>query len=156
MMQLLQLNHLDRKALYHLIEESSQEGHQFVGRMLEEYENGSMTFQRPREALFAAVDEGQILGVCGLSPDAYLQQPHIGRVRHLYVAQKARGKGISRILLNAVLAEAALHYQLVTLYTDNPVAARLYESAGFLPCTGLHKATHCLPIQEDHAIAEQP
>ena len=36
------------------------------------------------------LSEGRLVGVCGLNVDPYLDDPSVGRVRHLYVLVAAR------------------------------------------------------------------
>jgi GNAT superfamily N-acetyltransferase len=57
-------------------------------------------------------------------------------IRRMYVVPAARGRGLSRILLTALEAEArVLGYAAVRLETGDrqPEAIRLYESAGYEP-----------------------
>ena len=60
----------------------------------------------------------------------------IGEVKRMYVVPEARGQGISRVLLKALVERASeLGYGELWLETGTaqPEAMALYESAGFVP-----------------------
>lgn len=129
------------EALEQLVASSWAEGWGFVAKLAAELERGD--FERPGAALFG-VYSGALAGVCGLEPDPYLEpDPHAGRLRHLYVLPGYRCRGIATALVNAVTDEARRHYRVLRLRTQNPGAARLYETLGFAAVTEL-SATHAL------------
>jgi putative acetyltransferase len=78
--------------------------------------------------------DGELLGVGGLKQ---LDSRH-GEVKTMHSAAAARGRGVGRALLNALLDEARRRgYTRVSLETGTTSAFQparaLYESAGFLP-----------------------
>ena len=123
-----------------LIQASKAEGHQFLERLKREYLDGSNAFQKTGEAFFFAYDGDQLVGTAGLNQDPFENQPHIGRLRRVYVLPSHRKQGIARQLVRTVLdynTFPILHLR------STPEANRLYESLGFLP-TGLENPTHRL------------
>ena len=82
------------------------------------------------------------VAVCGLNRDPYLGDPGVGRVRHLYVLKAYRHLGLGRSLVQAVMDAAQGHFHMLTLRTENPVAARLYVSLGFVEEPAVEHATH--------------
>lgn len=85
--------------------------------------------------LFSArAPDGALLGVGGLKElDA-----HHGEIKTMHTAVEARGRGVGRALLNALLTEARRRgYTRVSLETGTGEpfrpAQRLYEAAGFRP-----------------------
>ena len=114
-----------------LVVESQREGFAFVRRLVNEWESGDNRFDRPGEALFAAVADGRVVGVCGLNVDPYLPGGRVGRVRHLYVAAAFRRRGIGAGLVEAVIRTAHGTFDRLRLRTDSEPAARFYESLGF-------------------------
>ncbi len=77
---------------------------------------------------------GDLLGIGGLKQ----LDPRHGEIKTMHVAAEARGRGVARALLNALLAEARRRgYDRVSLETGTgdpfQPARRLYESAGFRP-----------------------
>jgi GNAT superfamily N-acetyltransferase len=129
-----------------LIDESEQAGLRFVSRLAEEWESGRNRFDRPGEALFGALTDGGLVGVCGLNVDPYAGEPRIGRVRHLYVGMAHRRHGVGRQLVGAVVAAARGSFATLRLSAANPQAARLYETLGFRRRAGDARCTHVLEI----------
>ena len=78
--------------------------------------------------ILAGADEGQFLG--GLNGLIHWRWLYI---RHLWVAEAARGEGLGRELIAAAEAEARLR-NCVGVYIDtfDPHVARYYEKAGFI------------------------
>lgn len=121
-----------------LVAASQQEGFEFVARLV--YEQAAGYFGRPGTALFGAYDS-ELLGVGGLTPDLYIDQPDIGRVRHLYVLPAHRAEGV---LIGAIIEEAHLYYRALRLRTDTQTTA-FYRALGFSTTTQL-RATHVLTL----------
>jgi GNAT superfamily N-acetyltransferase len=94
----------------------------------------------PRGRLLLAGPPGQPVGCIALRPlgDA----SDVGEVKRLYVRPEARGTGLGRRLVEAVLAEArAIGYRELKLDTlATMVAARaLYEALGFRECGAYYR-----------------
>ena len=71
--------------------------------------------------------------MCGLNQDPYVvDDPAVGRLRHLYVHPDNRRTGIAARLVAECLASAATRFERVRLRTSNPTAATLYRSLGFI------------------------
>jgi GNAT superfamily N-acetyltransferase len=129
-----------------LVAESERAGLQFVRRLQDDWHSGANRFDRPGEALFAAIDEVRLLGVCGLNVDPYSLSPRVGRVRHLYVSVAHRRQGIGSLLVREVVAAARHSFDRLRLRTNDPHAARFYEQLGFLRCEADSSATHELDL----------
>ncbi|MFN3432580.1 MAG: GNAT family N-acetyltransferase, partial [Candidatus Sericytochromatia bacterium] len=107
-----------------------------------EYVSGVNRFDGPSEVLFVVTDGETPVAVCGLNRDPYLDDPGVGRVRHLYVLKAYRHLGLGRSLVVAVMDAARGPFHMLTLRTENPVAARLYASLGFVAEPAVAHATH--------------
>jgi GNAT superfamily N-acetyltransferase len=125
-----------------LVSESEKDGLRLVRRLVDDWAGGDNRFDRPGEAFFVALQDGRVIGVCGLNVDPYAGVPRVGRVRHLYVLTAHRRGGVGRSLVEAVVAEAADRFEELRLRTQNPAAARLYERLGFTPCTDAAATSH--------------
>jgi GNAT superfamily N-acetyltransferase len=117
-----------------LLSESESFGSRIVRRLVEEWGNGTNRFDRPGEALFGAWINGRLVGVCGLNVDPYAGNERTGRVRHLYVLSAFRRGGVGRQLVVHVIQTAHERFDDLRLRTNNPAAARLYETRGFRSC----------------------
>lgn len=137
-----------------LLSDGERVGSRIVHRLVEDWGNGANRFDRPGEVLFGAWIERQLVGVCGLTIDPYAGDDRVGRVRHLYVSSACRRLGIGRQLVEHVLRVARGRFEVLHLRTNNPVAARLYESAGFDACAESETCTHIVNLAARAATIE--
>jgi [ribosomal protein S18]-alanine N-acetyltransferase len=78
----------------------------------------------------AALEDDQVIGYAGLAVTA----PDESWVQNIAVRRDAQGRGIGRILLETLLAEAArrgIHRTLLEVAVDNGPAQKLYTAFGF-------------------------
>ena len=80
-----------------------------------------------------AVENKEIIGWCGVIPDARKGFSHVG-ILGLGVIKSFRGKGIGKELLNSCLNLAKstdIEKIELEVFSDNNIAIKLYESVGF-------------------------
>jgi GNAT superfamily N-acetyltransferase/2'-5' RNA ligase len=130
------------EAVAPLVAESEGAGLRLVRRLVDDWASGANRFDRPGEAFFVAVQDGRVIGVCGLNVDPYAGIARVGRVRHLYVLTAHRRRGVGRSLVQAVVEAAGDRFDELRLRTQDPAAARLYECLGFVACTDAAASTH--------------
>ena len=90
-------------------------------------------FAPPAGRLLLVLEDDAVLGCGGLRPIA----PGVVEIKRMYLRPEARGRGLGRQLLEALLAASRQEgYQQVRLDTDGlmPAAVQLYRAAGFVPC----------------------
>ena len=129
-----------------LIAESEASGLTFVRRLADEWASGFNRFDRPGEALFAARDAADVVGIGGLNIDPYAGDVSIGRVRHLYVRSAYRRRGIGERLVTVIVDAASGRFRMLRLSTFNVDAARLYERMGFHDPDGAPRCTHAMEL----------
>jgi GNAT superfamily N-acetyltransferase len=129
-----------------MLAESEASGYRFLRRVLDEWERGANRFARTGEALFGAEMGDRLVGVCGLNIDPYLGDPRVGRVRNLYVLAECRRRGIGRRLVEHAVVSARGTFDRLRLRGEEAGPARLYESLGFRPCSGIPNCTHVLEL----------
>ncbi|MBD3883035.1 GNAT family N-acetyltransferase [Phormidium tenue FACHB-886] len=139
---------LDEGMLAHLLEESLSQGFRLVQRLIQEYNDRLNCFDQPGEVLFLASAQSKAIGVGGLNQDPYFCDPHIGRLRHLYIATAWRRQGIGRQLVCQIIQAARPHHRLLTLRTDTAVADRFYRSLGFQTEPNWVHTTHHLLLSD--------
>jgi ribosomal protein S18 acetylase RimI-like enzyme len=127
-----------------LLAEASEDG-RFMYRLRDHWIDGSDRFDRPGELLLGAFIDGRLVGSAGISHDPYEPQEGLGRVRHVYVLTRCRGRGIAREMMRQLIEHARKHFDVVRLHTSNPAAVRLYESLGFTPASQ-GRETHRLTL----------
>ncbi|HEX6299191.1 MAG TPA: GNAT family N-acetyltransferase [Acidimicrobiia bacterium] len=125
-----------------LLEASLAEGHDLVRRLVDEWDDGSNRFNRPGEIALQARLGTKLVGVGGLNRDPYLDDPAVGRIRHLYVSPDARRQGVGRSLVLALVEEARPAFRQVRLRTGQPEASLLYLTLGFEESGDEPDATH--------------
>jgi GNAT superfamily N-acetyltransferase len=119
--------------LERLQQEACDEGYDFIETLVEEWASGANRFDAPGEALCGHLDQGLLVAVGGLTRDPFAGRPDMGRIRRVYVRAAWRNRGIGRVLVAALVDRARSHFSCVRLRAENTLAARLYESMGFVP-----------------------
>ena len=126
-----------------LLNASLEEGHGFLKRFKENWEAGENRFDRPGETHVVAVEGMRPVGICGLNIDPYLDNPKVGRVRHLYVHPDFRGLTIGSILVNEIIDQAKEDFKILRLRTNDEGASAFYLKLGFETSNEEHE-THRL------------
>jgi len=124
-----------------LRDEAARQGFGFLDRLVHEWTNGTNRFDRAGEQLLGAFVGAQLVGVGGVNREPYDPAPRRARLRHVYVLQDFRRRGVARLLVSRLVLDAAGTFEEVRLRTNAVEAAILYEALGFEP-TALPTATH--------------
>jgi GNAT superfamily N-acetyltransferase len=119
--------------LERLRQEACDEGYDFLDTLVEEWASAANRFDGPGEVLCGYIDQGLLVAVGGLTLDPFAGRPDMGRIRRVYVKSAWRKRGIGRALVSALVDRARTHFSCVRLRAENALAARLYESMGFVP-----------------------
>jgi ribosomal protein S18 acetylase RimI-like enzyme len=84
--------------------------------------------------VFAGFRDQQVLGIAGFVSETGMKRAHKGHLWGMYVRPAARGTGLARQLVEAVLEYARSRVELVQLsvIAGNVPALRLYGSMGFV------------------------
>jgi ribosomal protein S18 acetylase RimI-like enzyme len=87
-----------------------------------------------RSDVFGAYRGSDLLGMAGYRTQVGPKREHKGYLWGMYVRAAARGLGVGKLLVEAVLAHARERVELVQLsvVSDNETAQRLYRSCGFV------------------------
>ena len=136
-----------RSASFRALEKASRaEGYWMLTRLLAGWRDGSNRFSRRGEALYGAFYGDELVGVCGLNVDPYIQGKREGRVRHLYVAAPFRRHGAGRILVRSAIAKARDHFPALNVRATDE-AFPFYEKLGFMRIEGEEFMTHRMEFQ---------
>lgn len=127
-----------------LLRVSREEGHNLVERLVDDWEDGSNRFDRPGEVALEARLDSRLVGVGGLNRDPYLNDPGVGRIRHVYVSPDARSLGAGRLLVLSLVEHARAHFSRVRLRTGRSEASGFYLRLGFVEAPDEPDATHQL------------
>jgi GNAT superfamily N-acetyltransferase len=127
MLQLVRIDQDLPDGFARLRAEAEAEGHRNMSRLAEEMATGATRF----EALFAAFDDGELVGIGGMTAEPANTPEPTFRMRRLYVSPRARRTGVARTLATALLQEALDQVRLVTVHAGDEGAARFWEAQGF-------------------------
>lgn len=125
-----------------LEKEAVGEGFRFLTRLITEWHSGVNRFDAPGECLMGAYLNQQLIGIGGLSVDPYAGN-NAARLRRVYVAASSRGQHVGQTLVKALVARAALRFQIVRLSTDTSEGNAFYTHCGFKRTDDAH-ATHIM------------
>ncbi len=81
-------------------------------RPAENWQSGKNRFNAPGETLLGAFVNHQLVGVCGINSDPFSPQPRAGRIRHLYISERYRRRGIGQQLLVSVITHSSAPVRL--------------------------------------------
>jgi GNAT superfamily N-acetyltransferase len=134
----------DLNQLRRLADIASDEGFKFLHRLVDDFERGAVVFDDPAAFFLCVVDDGNLIAVGGVTPDPYMDNPEVGRIRHVYVHPQYRSKSVGRNLMREIEVHAKRAYSMLRLRTDTNAGARFYESLGY-QAVASSTATHALP-----------
>ncbi len=146
-MQIARFTHVNKEVIEPVLESSLSEGYGFVQKLLDEYLSGVNCFDQHGATLLGVWDSGALIGIGGVHPDTYLNQPEIGRIRHVYVLPAYRRSGVGRQLMQALITHARQSYHVLTLRTLTPHGDAFYKSLGFSDTPRYEQATHWLELK---------
>jgi GNAT superfamily N-acetyltransferase len=143
---IVRLKQLPLEDLQPLLQESREQGFDFLHWLVNDFAGGKNRFELPGEALFAIYDGLEMIAIGGLNRDPYRLEESVGRVRRVYVLTKWRRRGIGRKLMDQIIAEARLYFQLLTLRTFDEPADKFYRALGFQTEPEIQGASHYLKL----------
>jgi GNAT superfamily N-acetyltransferase len=115
----------------YLVQESKDEGFNFLIKLISEYENKINTFNKTGECLYGIFQGERLIGIGGINENLYTEDNKIGRLRRFYIAKDYRRKGLGRLLLGRILSDAKIYFTIVVLHTDTEQGDQFYTSSGF-------------------------
>jgi GNAT superfamily N-acetyltransferase len=134
-----------------MVEASRREGFWMLVRLRDGIGDGGNLFSRRGEILLGAYRDTQLVGVCGLNVDPYVETHRLGRVRHLYVDAAHRRAGVGRLLVETVVERAKRHFPVLNVRAPES-AFPFYEALGFGRVEGEEFHTHRLQFRRPRAI----
>jgi ribosomal protein S18 acetylase RimI-like enzyme len=92
-----------------------------------------ITARLERQPVFGALDGADLIGMAGFAVPSLAKKRHKGVLWGVYVRETARGRGLGRALVLALIEHARAHVvQLhAAVVTSNAAARELYRSLGF-------------------------
>lgn len=135
-----------------LVEESEAEGYRFLRRLVNQYEDGTNTFNKAGEVLYGVWDPaGELVAIGGLNRDPYSDKSGIGRLRRFYISEHARRQGIGTKLLKEILNYGKGHFSEIVVRTDSSIADAFYRANGFSGDLGMPDVTHHVILDNEYS-----
>ncbi|KOO51387.1 GNAT family N-acetyltransferase [Viridibacillus arvi] len=146
--EIKQINNLLNFDIDGLVKQSKADGFRFVERLVNDYKNGSNTFNHIGEGLFGVFnEEGVLVAIGGLNKDSFSNEQSIGRLRRFYVSKAYRRNGIGSLLVKRIIEEAKKYYKIIVLHTDTEQADKFYSSIGFSKKTLYPNSSHFMEFK---------
>ncbi|KAA0766667.1 GNAT family N-acetyltransferase [Bacillus sp. SH5-2] len=132
----------------YLVQESKDEGFNFLLKLISEYKNEINKFNKTGECLYGVFQEGMLIGIGGLNQDPYTEDNKISRLRRFYISKDYRRTGLGNLLLNRLLSHAEKYFQTVVLHTDTKQGNAFYMANGFVRGNMYKGSSHYKLLQE--------
>lgn len=133
--------------------EAAMQGFRFLERLVSDWESGMNRFDGAGECLLGAFICGCLAGVGGINRDPYSGGENVGRLRHLYVLEAYRRRGVALAIVSHLIAQAHGQFREVRLRTDGVAADAFYRRLGFAPLAD-PCATHAVTVLEKPRAAD--
>ncbi len=130
----------------HLVEESKEEGFNFLLKLINEYESEKNTFSKTGECLYGIFQEDKLIGIGGLNQNPYTKDNKIGRLRRFYILKDYRRIGLGKLLLKQLLRHAEKYFHVVVLHTDTKQGDEFYCANGFLKGEDYKGSSHFIRL----------
>lgn len=130
-----------------LVAESEEEGYRFLTRLVNDYEDGSNTFNKDGEALFG-VWEGsdKLVAIGGINQNPYTENKDEARLRRFYIQGDIRRKGVGSLLLSELVNHAKGNFSKITCRTESAKADKFYRANGFEETHDTPDTTHVMKL----------
>src|SRR4051812_44701384 len=122
-MSIRPLRGADVPALREMAAVAESEGFRFVGRFFEDIVAGRVQLDAPCEFFLGSLLADEIAAIGGVTPDPYIEDSRVGRLRHVYVRPELRRAGLGKTLIADLELRAESCYDLLRLRTDTTAAA---------------------------------
>ncbi|PGO20102.1 GNAT family N-acetyltransferase [Bacillus cereus] len=132
----------------YLVQESKDEGFNFLIKLISDYENKINTFNKTGECLYGIFQGEKLIGIGGLNQDPYTENNKIGRLRRVYISKDYRRIGLGNLLLNWLLSHSEKYFKVVVLHTDTKQGDAFYTTNGFVKGELFKGSSHYKVLKE--------
>ena len=131
----------DLSDINRLAREARAEGFHFLDRFLADLAGAAVQLDGSAEFFLGVFWGDELIALGGITPDPYVDDGAVGRLRHVFVAPAARRRGIGRQLVSSLEERAWQSYDRLRLRTDTVDASAFYAALGYASVAE-DRATH--------------
>lgn len=126
----------------YLVQESKEEGFNFLIKLISEYENKINIFNKTGECLYGIFQGEKLIGIGGLNKDPYTENNKVGRLRRFYISKDYRRVGLGNLLLTRLLSHSEKYFKVVVLHTGTKQGEVFYNANGFVKGEVYKRSSH--------------
>jgi GNAT superfamily N-acetyltransferase len=127
----IDINNLETCDIENIRNESLEEGHNMINRLVTEYRSGENRFDKPGEKLVGYIMDNETVALCGLNIEP--MNNRFGRIGRLYVSKDYRHRKIGTALVSYLIEHAKKYFESVVVNIGDLPVDDFYKSAGFSP-----------------------
>ena len=133
----------------HLVKESETEGYRFLTRLVNDYGDGTNTFDKPGEALFSIRNKvGDVVAIGGVNQSTFAEDTQVARLQRFYVLDAARRNGVGSLLLKEIINHSRGTFNEMTVRTESSKADAFYRANGFELDDSRFETTHVKTLEK--------
>ncbi|NYF25366.1 GNAT family N-acetyltransferase [Sporosarcina sp. JAI121] len=142
-----QVEDLEEIDIAHLVKESEMEGYRFLTRLVNDYQDGTNTFNKPGEALLSVRNEdGEVVAIGGVNQSPFSEDTQVARLQRFYVLDEARRQGVGSLLLKEIVEHSRGRFNEMTVRTESSKADAFYRANGFELDDSASETTHLMKL----------
>ncbi|MBE7150976.1 GNAT family N-acetyltransferase [Bacillus mycoides] len=130
----------------HLVQESKEDGFNFLIKLINEYESKRNTFSKTGECLYGIFRGDMLIGIGGLNQDPYTKDNKVSRLRRFYISKDFRRMGLGKLLLKKLLRHAEKYFHVVVLHSDTKQGDEFYSANGFVKSGNYKGSSHLIRL----------
>lgn len=138
---------LNKVDVSQLVKESEEEGYRFLSRLVNDYEDGTNTFNKNGEALYGVWAESEkLVAIGGINQNPFKDNMDEARLKRFYTLGDARRQGVGSQLLSELVNHAKENFKKISCRTESAKADAFYRANGFEETHDFPHTTHVINL----------
>ncbi|WP_019415677.1 N-acetyltransferase [Paenisporosarcina sp. TG20] len=138
---------LNKVDVSQLVKESEEEGYRFLSRLVNDYEDGTNTFNKNGEALYGVwAEPDKLVAIGGINQNPFKDNMDEARLKRFYTLGDARRQGVGSQLLNELVNHAKDNFKRISCRTESAKADAFYRANGFEETHDFPHTTHVINL----------
>lgn len=138
---------LNKVDVSQLVKESEEEGYRFLSRLVNDYEDGTNTFNKNGEALYGVwAGPEKLVAIGGINQNPFKDNMDEARLKRFYTLGDARRQGVGSQLLSELVNHAKENFKKISCRTESAKADAFYRANGFEETHDFPHTTHVINL----------